>query len=54
MTSFMNVIEEGKKHTFFFGDVRRSNREFQRGWRENGNSEGVGKLNNNGVPKAWG
>ena len=50
MTYFMNLIEEGKKHTFFFGGVRR----FQRGWRENGNSEGVGKLNNNGVLKAWG
>ena len=32
---------EEKRHKFsFLGDVRRSNRELQMGWRENGNSEG--------------
>ena len=38
-----NVVEKEKGINFLFiGDVRRSNREFQKGWRENGNSEGGG------------
>lgn len=37
---------------FDLGNLQ-TNREFQMGWRENGNSEGDGRCNNNGIPRAW-
>lgn len=40
-----NLWRGKKKHNFLFiGDVRRSNRESQKGWRENEISEGEGGL----------